>query len=230
MASSREQPLPAGKVKSLLLRQKKVRNFGLFSCFRVLSTQTSTQTASERFNESLHLFGAVPHPRCRHMRNLSIVNAGLECPMLQDKDLIPDHGDYADILWAGIEAENMDKAIRKLSYREQTLLKQRSAICMACGRVSDISTRASFETLAALFEGSRASGAERAYKRAVENLILELVRLGQLHCVRLKQISTHREGKKITAAIYAYQVDNDGAWSKIQFDLEKRNGLGGNIR
>ena len=140
---------------------------------------------------------------------------------VQDEDLIPDHWDYADILWAGMEAENVDKAFRRLSYREQTLLEQRNAICMTCGRVSDMSTRASFETLAALFEGSRASGAERAYKRAVENLMLELVRLGQLHCVHLKQISVQREDKKITAAAYAYQVDNDGAWGEIQFDLEK---------
>ena len=120
-----------------------------------------------------------------------------------------------------MEAENVDKAFRRLSYREQTLLEQRNAICMRCGRVSDMSTRASFETLAALFEGSRASGAERAYKRAVENLTLELVKLGQLHCIRLKQISTQRKDKKITAAVYAYQVDNGGEWGKIRFDLEK---------
>ena len=37
--------------KSLLLRQKKVRNIGLFSCFGVLSTQT----ASQRFDEALRL-------------------------------------------------------------------------------------------------------------------------------------------------------------------------------
>ena len=54
-----------------------------------------------------------------------------------------------------------------------------------------------------------------------KNLMLELVKLGQLHCVRLKQISVQREGKKITATAYAYQVDNGGAWGEIQFDLEK---------
>lgn len=140
----------------------------------------------------------------------------------QDEDLIPDHWDYADLLWAGMEAENVDRAFRRLSYREQTLLEQRNAICMTCGRVSDMSTRASFETLAALFEGSRASGAERAYKRAVEKLVLELVRLGQLHCVRFKQLSVQRESKKITAAVYAYQVDNDGEWGEIQFDLKEK--------
>ena len=82
--------------------------------------------------------------------------------------------------------------------------------------------QASFETLAVLFEGSSTSGAERAYKRAVENLTLELVKLGQIHCIRLKQVSTHREGKKITAAVYTYQVDNDGEWGEIRFDLIKK--------
>ena len=139
----------------------------------------------------------------------------------QEDGLIPDHWDYADILWAGMEAEAVDKAFNSLSYRDQTLLEQRNAICMRCGRVSDMRKQASFETLGALFEGSGASGAERAYKRAVENLTLELVRLGQLHCIRLKQISTQRKDKKITAAVYAYQVDNDGAWGEIHFDLEK---------
>lgn len=139
----------------------------------------------------------------------------------QEDELIPDHWDYVGILRAGIKAEKVDKAFDKLSYRDQTLLEQRNAVCMRCGRVSDMKTQASFEKLAELFEGSGASGAERAYKRAIENLTLELVKLGQIHCVRLKQISTQCEGKKITAAVYAYQVDNGGEWGEIQFDLEK---------
>ena len=137
----------------------------------------------------------------------------------QDDDLIPDHWDYVALLWAGKEAEKVDQAFRQLSYRDQTLLEQRNAICMNCGRVSSMSTQTSFETLAALFEGSGASGAERAYKRAIEKLTLQLVELGQLHCVRLKQKSVQRKGKKITAAVYAYQVDNGGEWGEIQFDL-----------
>ncbi|MBR0217583.1 MAG: hypothetical protein IJQ33_00050 [Clostridia bacterium] len=139
----------------------------------------------------------------------------------QEDELIPDHWDYIGILRAGVKAENVDKAFDKLSYRDQTLLEQRNAICMRCGRVSDMKMQMSFEKLAELFEGSGASSAERAYKRAVENLILELVKFGQLHCIRLKQISTHREGKKIAAAIYAYQVDNGGEWGEIRFNLEE---------
>ena len=60
-----------------------------------------------------------------------------------------------------------------------------------------------------------------ADRKRMTRQLLELVKLGQLHCVRLKQLSTQREGKKITAAAYAYQVDNGGAWGEIQFDLEK---------
>ncbi len=137
------------------------------------------------------------------------------------EELLPDHWDYVDILWSGMEAEQMDKAFRSLSFRDQMLLEKRNALCMRCGRVSDMKTQVPFEKLAEQFEGSGASGAEQAYKRAVEKLMLELVRLGQLHCVRLKQLSVQREGKKITTAVYTYQVDNDGAWGEIQFDLEK---------
>lgn len=139
----------------------------------------------------------------------------------QVDELIPDHWDYVDILWAGTEAKAIDKAFDKLFYRDQRLLEKRNAICMTCGRVSDMKTKVSFEKLAADFEGTGAPGAEMTYKRAVEKLMLELVKLGQLHCVRLKRISTQREGKKITAAAYAYQVDNGGEWGEIQFDLEK---------
>jgi hypothetical protein len=139
----------------------------------------------------------------------------------QADELIPDHWDYTGILWAGMEADMVDKAFNKLSYRDQRLLEKRNSICMRCGRVSDIKTQVSFQKLAEDFEGTSAPGAEKAYKRAVENLLLELVKLGQLHCVRLKQISTQHEDKKITAAVYAYQVDNSGKWGEIQFDLGK---------
>ena len=155
--------------------------------------------------------------RCPKLVNL-LVDLLLFCLILlrQHLEVV-----FCDILRAGIKAEKVDKAFDKLSYRDQTLLEQRNAICMRCGRVSDMKMQMSFEKLAELFEGSGASGAERAYKRAVENLILELVKLGQLHCIRLKQISTHREGKKIAAAIYAYQVDNGGEWGEIRFNLEE---------
>lgn len=97
-----------------------------------------------------------------------------------------DSWNYVDILWNGICAEAVQAAFEKLVYREQRLLEERNAICMTCGRVSPLSERRSFEELAIMFEGSSASGAERAYRRAVEKLTALLVEAGALHAVRLK--------------------------------------------
>lgn len=97
------------------------------------------------------------------------------------------HWDYAEILWNGIQAEAVREAFEQLNYREQTLLEKRNAICMTCGRVSSISTRLTFEELAVLFEGSTASGAERAYRKAVEHLACLLTEAGVLHMIRLKR-------------------------------------------
>ncbi|WP_304634363.1 hypothetical protein [uncultured Oscillibacter sp.] len=130
-----------------------------------------------------------------------------------------DSWDYAAILWNGIQAEAIRAAFEKLSYREQRLLEERNAICMTCGRVSPLSHRKTFEDLAVMFEGSTASGAERAYRKAVEKLTLLLVEAGVLHAVRLKQKSVKRRKKKIAAAVYEYQADCDGEWGEIQFDF-----------
>ena len=130
-----------------------------------------------------------------------------------------DSWDYTAILWNGIQAEAVRATFEKLIYREQRLLEERNAICMTCGRVSPISERKSFEELAVIFEGSTASGAERAYRRAVEKLTVLLVEADALHAVRLKRKSVKRIKKKIAAAVYEYQADCDGEWGEIQFDF-----------
>lgn len=130
-----------------------------------------------------------------------------------------DSWDYAAILWNGAQAEAVQAAFEKLTYREQRLLEERNAICMNCGRVSPLSERKTFEELAVMFEGSTASGAERAYRRAVEKLTVLLVEAGALHAVRLKRKSVKRAKKKIAAAVYEYQADCDGEWGEIQFDF-----------
>ena len=71
-----------------------------------------------------------------------------------------------------------------------------------------------------MFEGSTASGAERAYRRAVEKLTVLLVEAGALHAVQLRRKSMKRAKKKIAAAVYEYQADCDGEWGEIQFDFE----------
>ena len=130
-----------------------------------------------------------------------------------------DSWDYAAILWNGTQAAAVQAAFEKLTYREQRLLEERNAVCMTCGRVSPISERKTFEDLAVMFEGSTASGAERAYRKAVEKLTALLVEAGALHAARLKRESVKRAKKKIAAAVYEYQADCDGEWGKIHFDF-----------
>ena len=71
-----------------------------------------------------------------------------------------------------------------------------------------------------MFEGSTASGAERAYRKAVDKLTELLVADGAIHAVSLKQKSKTKHKKKIAAAIYEYQADCDGEWGEISFDFE----------
>lgn len=133
---------------------------------------------------------------------------------------LDDSWNYTDILWNGIQAEKVQRAFEKLNYREQTLLEKRLAICMTCGRVSSWKDRPTFEELAVMFEGSAASGAERAYRKAVDKLTEFLVAEGAIHAVRLKQKSKTKRKKKIAAAIYEYQADCDGEWGEISLDFE----------
>ena len=139
-----------------------------------------------------------------------------DCPHVA----LDDSWNYTDILWNGIQAEKVQRAFEKLNYREQTLLEKRLAICMTCGRVGSWKGRPTFEELAVMFEGSTASGAERAYRKAVDKLTEFLVAEGALHAVRLKQKSKAKRKKKIAAAIYEYQADCDGEWGRIQVDFE----------
>ena len=47
-----------------------------------------------------------------------------------------------------------------------------------------------------------------------------LTEAGVLHMIRLKRKSQTKRKKKIAAAAYLYQVDNDGEWGEISFDFE----------
>ena len=130
-----------------------------------------------------------------------------------------DSWDYADILWNGVRARAVKRAFWEMELREQRLLEGRNAICMACGRVSPMSKQKSFEELAVMFEGSGASGAERAYRRALDKLRLKLMESSMVHTVTLKQVKSTKKNKKIAAAVYLYQADNDGGWGELRFDF-----------
>ena len=61
------------------------------------------------------------------------------------------------------------------------------------------------------FEASSPRTAERAYRRAVEKLTLNLVGLGALHAVRIERTAP---------GTYRYQADNDGDWGEFTLDAE----------
>ena len=131
-----------------------------------------------------------------------------------------DSWNYADVLWNGIQAKAVTAAFEQLSYKEQWYLEKRNAICMTCGRVSPLSTQSTFEDLAVDFEGTTASGAERFYRRTLDKLRLKLLESGVIHTVTLKQTERRKKNKKIAAAVYLYQADNDGEWGELRFDFE----------
>ena len=90
---------------------------------------------------------------------------------------------------------------------------------MTCGRVSPLYAQSTFEDLAVDFEGTTASGAERFYRRTLDKLRLKLLESGLVHTVTLKQTECRKKNKKIAAAVYLYQADNDGEWGEIRFDF-----------
>lgn len=61
---------------------------------------------------------------------------------------------------------------------------------------------------------------ERAYARAEDKLTKTLVAAGDLHAVELRLKSQKKRGKKITAAVYEYLADCDGAWGELRYDFK----------
>ena len=41
-----------------------------------------------------------------------------------------------------------------------------------------------------------------------------------IHTVTLKQTDMRKKNKRIAAAVYLYQADNDGEWGELRFDFE----------
>lgn len=110
-------------------------------------------------------------------------------------------GIYGTFLWDSSWGSAVRRAHGKLDYREQILLERHNAVCMDCGHVKLWNRRPSWEELAVLFEDTTASGAERAYKKAVLHLAQLLVEDGLLHMVSLKRKSQKKRKEKIAAAV-----------------------------
>ena len=100
-------------------------------------------------------------------------------------------------------------------------MEKRNAVCMTCGQVSPLSTRMSFETWrcslrqhrqrggTCLSPGGGTSGlsVDRGWRHPHGSIETEIA---------------DPQKTKIAAAIYLYQVDNDGSeWGEISFDFER---------
>ena len=148
-----------------------------------------------------------------------------------DEDTIEDTGEdlsrdaggaYSPILWDSSWGSAVRRAHRRLDHRSQILLERHMAACMDCCCVLPMRCRPTWEELAVLFEGSSASGAERAYKAAARRMAQYLIEDGLFHLIRLKRKSQKKRKQKIAAATYLYQADCDGEWGEIQFDFEEK--------
>ena len=58
---------------------------------------------------------------------------------------------------------------------------------------------------------------ERTY---MDKLTRHLVAEGELHAVELRLKSQKKRGRKITAAVYEYLADCDGAWGELRYDFK----------
>ena len=191
-------------IMNALLRARMLEDAGSFSnldeykATRRMGALMYGSTQSEAVDEFIKKRGC---SKATAIRFLKIAQLMLSTTSLENDAEASYSWDCVDVLWDGIRAEKVREAFAKLSFREQTLLEKRSAICMTCGRVAPLSECASFEDLAIEFE--------RAYRRAVEKLTLNLVELGELHAVRIERVAL---------GSYRYQADNDGYWGEFTLD------------
>ena len=114
-------------------------------------------------------------------------------------------------------------SLSKLSWRDQTILKTRNAICCNCGGMMLMNERFSFQEIAAnVMRGGSEKGAEVAYHTAVNRLADQLIKDGACHIVDLYLVDSERAENKNAVTAYRYQVDCDGEWGEIHFDFLNR--------
>lgn len=120
-------------------------------------------------------------------------------------------------------AQAIQDSLSKLSWRDQTMIKARNAICWNCGAMQPMKERYSYEAISVqLMNGSSDGGAEKAYNAALARFTAQLIEDQVIRVVDIKLEKVTRRKKKIATATYRYQADCDGEWGEIQFDFEKR--------
>ena len=141
------------------------------------------------------------------------------------EEVIPDSiGDLCYEVSKQWLAQAVQNSLSKLSWRDQTIIKARNAICWNCGGMMSMKERYSYKDISVqLMNGSSDGGAEKAYNAALARFTAQLVEDHVIRMVDLKLEKVTRRKKKIAAATYRYRADCDGEWGEIQFDFEKRN-------
>lgn len=141
------------------------------------------------------------------------------------EEVIPDSmGDLCYEVSKQWLAQATQNSLAKLSWRDQTIIKARNAICWNCGGMQPMKERYSYKDISVqLMNGSSDKGAEKAYNAALARFTAQLVEDHVIRVVDLKLEKLTRRKKKIAAAIYRYQADCGGEWGEIQFDFEKRS-------
>ena len=140
------------------------------------------------------------------------------------EDVIPDAmGDLCYELSKQWLAQAVRDSFSKLSWRDQTMIKARNAICWNCGGMMSMKERYSYKDISVqLMNGSSDGGAEKAYNTALTRFTSQLAEDNVIRVVDIKLEKVTRRKKKIATATYRYQADCDGEWGEIQFDFEKR--------
>ena len=141
------------------------------------------------------------------------------------EEAIPDSmGDLCYEISKQWMAQAIQDSLSKLSWRDQTMIQVRNAICWNCGGMQPMKERYSYEAISVqLMNGSSDGGAEKAYNAALARFTAQLIEDHVIRVVDMKLERVTRRKKKIAAAIYRYQADCDSEWGEIQFDFEKRN-------
>ena len=140
------------------------------------------------------------------------------------EDVIPDAmGDLCYELSKQWLAQAVRDSFSKLSWRDQTMIQARNAICWSCGGMQPMAERYSYKDISVqLMNGSSDGGAEKAYNAALARFTAQLIEDHVIRVVDMKLGKVTRRKKKIAAVIYRYQADCDGEWGEIQFDFVKR--------
>ena len=140
------------------------------------------------------------------------------------EDVIPDAmGDLCYEVDKQRLAQAVQDSFSKLSWRDQTMIQVRNAICWNCGGIKPMKERYSYQDISVqLMNGSSDGGAEKAYNAALARFTAQLAADHVIRVADLKLEKVTRRKKKIAAATYRYQADCDSEWGEIQFDFVKR--------